>query len=175
MATKRGLMIGLIVLVVAMLAYMMTLTPPNATSAKNIPDIQLPLMPPAQPTHIAQLRGKVVILDFWATWCEPCRMSMPRLEAIYQKYKSKGLVVIGISEDDASIKDQVVKTAKEIGVTYPLALAGGIEQVGKIFPHDGIPALYLIDKQGILADTEEGFSPDMMDTLDHSIADLLAR
>jgi thiol-disulfide isomerase/thioredoxin len=174
MATKRGLMIGLVLFVVVMMVYLMRQTPDSA-SLKEVPDFALPLAAPAQPTRLSALRGKVVILDFWATWCGPCKLSMPHLEKMYKKYKDRGLVVIGISEDDATERAAVEAARKDLGVTYPTAMAVDMADIAGKFPHEGIPALYLIDKEGKLADSVEGFSEEYMDKLDRNIDEMLAK
>src|SRR5262249_58494104 len=69
----------------------------------------------------ADLRGKVVLLNFWATWCVPCRKEMPSIEALYQRYKDRGLEVVAISLDKGSTT-VVEAFVKEVGVTYRVAL-----------------------------------------------------
>jgi thiol-disulfide isomerase/thioredoxin len=70
---------------------------------------------------LADYKGKPVFLNFWATWCEPCKLEMPWLEEFHKKYEAQGLVILGISTDDVG-KDVVAKTAKKLGVTYPILL-----------------------------------------------------
>jgi cytochrome c biogenesis protein CcmG/thiol:disulfide interchange protein DsbE len=173
MATQRGMIICLVGFVAVLLVYLMTQTP-GAPKGKEVPDFALPLAAPAKPTRMSELRGKVVILDFWATWCEPCQVSMPRLEQIYQKYKAKGLVVIGVAEDAPETKAQIPATVKRLKVTYPIAAALDMDpKIANVFGHDGIPALFLIDQQGALIDKEEGFAPELMDKLDSQIGQML--
>ena len=71
-------------------------------------------------TTLSKLRGKVVLLDFWATWCGPCRIEMPRLETLHREFKSKGLVVLGINQREAPRKAQ--DFMKKYGYTFPTLL-----------------------------------------------------
>jgi len=175
MATKRGLVILLVVFVLGMGGYMMTQPSPGSLSAKAAPDMDLPLSSPAKHTTLAALKGKVVLLDFWATWCGPCKMSMPDIQTLYTKFKDRGLVVIGISEDNAQDRATVETVKKGLGITYPTALAIDIPDIGGKFGHNSIPELYVIDKQGMIRDTEEGWSPDISPPkLDDLISKLLA-
>jgi thiol-disulfide isomerase/thioredoxin len=141
-------------------------------------DIDLPLQPSGPPTQLSSLKGKVVVLDFWATWCGPCKLSMPALEKIYRKYKDQGLVVIGISEDEQSTQSQIPDVKKSLGVTYPTVVATAIAGVGDKYPHTGIPAYYVIDKKGIMVKSQEGVRQDEatsgeMPDLDAEVATLL--
>ncbi len=176
MATKRGFMILLVVFVVGMAGYMISQPSPGSISAAMAPEMDLPLSPPAKPTKLSALKGKVVLLDFWATWCGPCKMSMPSIQGLYTKFKDRGLEVIGISEDEPGpqVHAAIEATRKDLGVTYPTALAADISGIGDKFGHNGIPALYVIDKQGKIRDVESGWDPDNSEAkLDKLIAQLL--
>ena len=92
---------------------------------------------------LADYKGKPVFVNFWATWCEPCKLEMPWLEEFHQKYP--GLVMLGISTDDGG-KDLVAKTAKKLGVTYPILLKNETieEEWGLAF----MPQSFYVDKTG---------------------------
>jgi len=104
----------------------------------------------------ADLRGKVVLLDFWATWCQPCKKEMPGYQKLVDRYGSSGFAVIGFKFDTMMDMEDPVRFAKKIGVRYPLAVAsddlkqrfGGIE---------GLPTTMLYDRQGILRKKIIGF------------------
>ncbi|SPF42487.1 Alkyl hydroperoxide reductase/ Thiol specific antioxidant/ Mal allergen [Candidatus Sulfotelmatobacter kueseliae] len=96
--------------------------------------------------HFADLRGKVVLVNFWATWCPPCRKEMPDLEALYEKYKDQGLVVLAISDEEAA-KVAPFITERKIG--YPVLLDPG-RKVTELFRVDGIPKSFVYDRDGKL-------------------------
>ncbi len=104
----------------------------------------------------ADLRGKVVLIDFWATWCQPCKQEMPGYQKLLDRYGSRGFVVIGFKFDTMMDMEDALLFAKKIGVRYPLAVAaddlkqkfGGIE---------GLPTTMLYDRQGILRKKVIGF------------------
>ncbi len=99
---------------------------------------------------LAKLRGKVVLVDFWAPWCPPCVAEAPRVVAAYQKYHEKGFEILGISGDKDPAAAQ--KFMKEHGMTWPQYFKdpGDNNRFGRKFQVHGIPAMFLIDKNGIL-------------------------
>jgi len=100
-------------------------------------------------TDISSLRGKVVLVDFWATWCGGCVNEMPQVLALYQKYHGEGLEVIGVSLDED--RSALVKFTTDHGIPWPQYLAG--TEVWKRFGIQSIPTVWLIDKKGMLATT----------------------
>jgi peroxiredoxin len=96
---------------------------------------------------LRDLRGKVVLVNFWATWCPPCRKEMPDLDALYQKFKDQGLVILAISDEDAT---KVKPFLAERPVTYPILLDPG-RKVNDVFHIDGIPKSFVYDREGKLA------------------------
>jgi len=104
----------------------------------------------------ADLHGTVVLIDFWATWCQPCKKEMPGYQKLLDGYGSQGFVVIGFKFDTMMDTEEPIKFAKTIGVRYPLAVAtddlkqrfGGVE---------GLPTTLLYDRQGVLRQKVVGF------------------
>src|SRR5437660_470133 len=92
------------------------------------------------------LRGKVVLVNFWATWCDPCRREMPDLEALYRRFKNQGLVVLAISDDDAGKVKQLIVEKR---FTYPVLLDPG-RKVTDLFRIEGIPKSFVYDRDGKL-------------------------
>ncbi|MEJ2010448.1 MAG: TlpA disulfide reductase family protein [Acidobacteriota bacterium] len=95
---------------------------------------------------LKDLRGKVVLVNFWATWCPPCRKETPDLESLYKRFKGQGFVVLGISDQ---AKSKVQPFARKFGVTYPLLLDPG-RKVNKLFSVEGIPVSFVYNRQGKL-------------------------
>jgi thiol-disulfide isomerase/thioredoxin len=116
------------------------------------------------------LRGKVVLIDFWATWCQPCKKEMPGYQKLLDRYGSRGFAVAGFKLDTMRDMEDPVLFAKRIGVHYQLAVAtddlkqkfGGIE---------GIPTTMLYDRQGILRNKVIGF--EYTDTFESKLRPLL--
>lgn len=98
--------------------------------------------------HLKDLRGHPLIIDFWATWCPPCRKQLPELKKIYQRYRSRGLRVVGVACD--SIKgdgpEAVTDFVKEYKLDYPILI--GTDEVVDGFDVQGIPATFFVTRQG---------------------------
>ena len=121
--------------------------------------------------ELQDLRGRVVLLDFWATWCPPCRNEAPQLQKLWEKYKDKGLVVIGIaldSGDDAALR----KFAADNELTYWLVndRSGAIAAKYRIGP---IPTTYIVSPSGAISRVHIGFAPGMEKDFDREIKALL--
>jgi peroxiredoxin len=95
---------------------------------------------------LQELHGKVVLVNFWATWCQPCRREMPDLDALYQRFKDPGLVVLAISDEEAGTLNELLAEKK---VSYPILLDPG-GKVYKSFQLDGIPKSFIYDRDGRL-------------------------
>jgi thiol-disulfide isomerase/thioredoxin len=109
-----------------------------------------PLVLPQLDGHefdLAKLRGKVVVVNVWATWCSPCRVEMPTLNAFYRRYHSRGLVLLGLSIDEAPDAAQVRQVMRQF--SYPGALASAARVNGFGEPI-AVPVTYVIDAQGII-------------------------
>jgi peroxiredoxin len=96
--------------------------------------------------HLKDLRGKVVLLNFWATWCPPCRKEMPDLEALYHRFESRGFVVLAVSDEDAA---KVSPFVAERNITYPVLLDPG-RKVNEQLQIEGIPKSFVYDRNGKL-------------------------
>ena len=98
---------------------------------------------------LAKLRGKVVLVNYWATWCGPCRKEMPKLDAFYKRYHDRGLEIISISIDFDRDLDKARRMAQ--GVSYPTALAKSISDDGFGIPK-GVPITWIVDRDGKVRD-----------------------
>ena len=108
-----------------------------------------------------QLRGKVVVIDFWATWCAPCIVEMPHLKALYAKYKGVGVEFIGVSVDNGDGHEAFIKFCKDKGIIWPqyyqredqdseFSRSWGISAIPAMFVVDGKGNLYSVDARGKL-------------------------
>ena len=122
------------------------------------PAIDLPLIAtqeePAASMSLAKLRGKVVYLDFWASWCSPCRMSFPQLEQLRVELAPQGFEVLAVNVDE--FETNAIKFLEEIPVSYPVVYdaAGLSPQAYGIL---GMPTGYLIDREGVIRLVHHGF------------------
>lgn len=98
---------------------------------------------------LLQARGRVVLLNVWATWCHPCRQEIPILQALHERYASRGLALVGVSVDARGEEDTIQEFANDFGMTYPLWLDPD-ERVQSTFLAIGVPATFLIDRAGVL-------------------------
>jgi cytochrome c biogenesis protein CcmG, thiol:disulfide interchange protein DsbE len=98
---------------------------------------------------LAKLRGKVVMVNYWATWCAPCRKEMPKLDAFYKRRRAQGLEIIGISIDFERDVEKARRAAR--AVSYPVALAKAITDDGFGIPK-GVPVTWVIDVDGTVRD-----------------------
>jgi len=112
---------------------------------RNLADFKLADLD-GKPWTLKEQHGKVVLLNFWATWCPPCRKEMPDLEKLYQQFKDQGLVVLAISDEDAS---KVLPFIAQQKVTYPILLDPG-RKVNELFQIQGIPKTFVYDRNGKL-------------------------
>jgi peroxiredoxin len=95
---------------------------------------------------LRQLRGKVVLVNFWATWCPPCRKEMPDLQALYERFRDQGFVILAISDEDIA---KVKLFITERNITYPVLLDPG-RKVNQLFEVQGIPKSFVYDREGKL-------------------------
>jgi cytochrome c biogenesis protein CcmG, thiol:disulfide interchange protein DsbE len=102
-----------------------------------------------QTFDLSAQHGKVILVNFWATWCVPCRKDMPVLDAFYRRHRDAGLALIGISVDRPAYRERVRKTMNAF--TYPAAML--IDMQTKEFdPPDGVPSTFVVDRNGVVRD-----------------------
>ncbi len=115
---------------------------------KVAPDFELPDLT-EQDVRLSDYRGKVVFLNFWATWCKPCKEEMPSMEVLYRQFKDDGLVVLAVSIDRVTTKDDIPPFVKSMDLSFPV-LIDSWGQTDKRYKLMGVPETYIIDQQGVL-------------------------
>ena len=104
---------------------------------------------------LADYKGHPVVLNFWATYCGPCKLEMPWFQDLQNKYKDKGLVVLGLDQDDGMAVKEVAEASKRVGVTYPILMPD--DAVSKSYQlSDYIPETFYVDKSGKVVDQTIG-------------------
>jgi peroxiredoxin len=147
--------------VIALAASWLTLDAPPSWSQSKVDYKTIPILQPMKdraPTpefslitpegkkiSLKDFRGKVILLNFWASWCVPCREEMPAMEKLYQEYKRNNFVVLAVAVKDR--KQDAVDFVKELKLTYPIALDPDAE-VGSLYGAWALPATYLIGPKG---------------------------
>jgi cytochrome c biogenesis protein CcmG, thiol:disulfide interchange protein DsbE len=118
------------------------------------PGVTLPVLIPGSGLpaggqgSLAQLRGRPVVLNFWASWCDPCRDEAPVLERLWQRYRDRGVVVLGVDARD--LREKALAFSREYGLTYP-SLRDGTDRTERAFETTGVPETFLIDRTGRVA------------------------
>jgi thiol-disulfide isomerase/thioredoxin len=122
------------------------------------------------PASVSALRGKVVLVDFWASWCGPCRMIAPRLSQLQSAYGAQGLEVIGFTTDPIPVAAQ---SSQAMGMTYTVA-SDAAEGVNLAYGVSALPTMFLVDKKGVIREAFVGFDPARHKDIERSVQALLA-
>lgn len=128
-----------------------------------------------QSVSLSALRGKVVLISFWATWCGPCKEEMPHLQRMYEQHKEEGLVVLSISIDDARSASQVKPFIKRSGYTFPVLLDRESTVIGTYNPAKTVPFTMIIGRDFEVAEVHQGYAPGDEDGLARIVEQLLAQ
>ena len=165
--SSTSIVIGILV-VVAVIAYLGYYANSHERELKNItptaqfskykkaPDFELKDAN-GKTVRLSDFKNKIIILDFWATWCPPCRAEIPGFVELYNKYKDKGVEIIGVSLDQGGW-DDVIPFMKEFGVNYTIVL-GNMDVAQKYGGIRGIPTTFVIDRQGRIRAKYVGYRP----------------
>ena len=120
---------------------------------------------------LSQFRGKIVFLNIWATWCGPCRVEMPAMEKLYQKFKNESFVILAVSIDSQG-ESVVIPFLKEYGITFPILFSPD-SGIMDIYMVNALPASYIIDKKGNIVTQVLGgrnwFGPKTIETFEYLI------
>jgi peroxiredoxin len=124
--------------------------------------------------HLSDLKGKVVLIDFWASWCVPCKKSMPHLIELYNAYKDTSFTAIGVNVDTE--KDKVKQFEEEINDNIPFPVIFDKDsEIPPLYEVEGMPTTVVVNKQGIIKYKEVGYTNELKEKLDKIIKDLTSQ
>ncbi len=136
---------------------------PLAEVGRAAPDFLLE-RPEGGSLRLSSLQGQPVLINFWATWCPPCRDEIPELIEAFEQHADEGLVVIGIDLQEPD--KTVLQFAEEFGITYPLVIdqSGGVQDIYRLGGIDGLPSSFFIDESGVIRSRISGpMTKEMLD------------
>jgi thiol-disulfide isomerase/thioredoxin len=122
------------------------------------------------PVSLEQYRGKVVVMNLWASWCPPCRAEMPDLQRLSQTYASRGVAVVGVNEGESPARAGAF--AGSLGIRFPIWIDGQ-QQYGRVFSALGMPTTAIVDRNGVIAQAFDGQLT--YDEMQKAVAGLLNR
>lgn len=143
---KRAFIAGLTLLALASVARAQQ----QAAAPAAAPDLALRTLD-GREDSLAAHRGKIVILNFWATWCVPCRAEMPMLEKLRREYGARGIEVIGASTDLPETQEQIAPFVRKLKLTFPIWLGGTLQDMVRFGLGTALPATAVIDREGRIA------------------------
>jgi len=144
-------------------------TEASPASGNRPPDFELAALNGGRVRLSDHLGKEVVLLDFWATYCEPCLLSMPSLDELYRKERARGFLVLGISLDEASSAARVRSEVQKLGVTFPILLDQETRVVALYNPRATAPYSVLIGRDGSVIRRQEGYTPADHDELERAV------
>jgi peroxiredoxin len=164
-AFKRGLLIGLAGLAGLAASVTMAAVTPSAPA----PDFTLHALGGSN-MRLQEQRGRVVMLNFWATWCAPCRQEMPQLSRLYDRYRASGFVLLGVNIDDDVGRASDVAT--KLGLKFPVLLDTD-KAVSRLYDLSSMPTTVLIDRDGRVRYLHRGYVQGYENLYDQQIRELL--
>ncbi|MBT8103649.1 MAG: TlpA family protein disulfide reductase [Gammaproteobacteria bacterium] len=120
--------------------------------------------------RLSEFRGDVVMINFWATWCGPCRQEMPLLDELFTRYQRVGFNLLGVNIDDDSRR--AMKMIDELGVTFPV-LFDADKDVSKLYAVEAMPVTVLVDREGRIRHVHHGYKPGYEEKYLNQIRSLL--
>jgi peroxiredoxin len=142
---------------------------PAVAPASPAPDFTLRTMEGPN-LRLQEQRGQVVMINFWATWCGPCRQEMPQLNRLFEKYRASGFVLLGVNVDDDA--RNAVDVAAKLGVKFPMLLDTD-KKVSRLYDLSSMPSTLLIDRDGKVRYLHRGYQTGFEDTYEKQIRELL--
>ena len=149
---------------------------PNGSPRAQVapPDFELTTVDGRSERLSEHLGKEVVLLDFWATFCEPCLAGMPHLDALYRKHRAEGFVVLGIAIDGPDSVAQVKIAVTKLGISFPILLDQETRVVALYNPKTSAPYSVLIGRDGHILKKQEGYTTGNADAVERDIAAALA-
>ena len=120
--------------------------------------------------RLSEFRGDVVMINFWATWCGPCRQEMPLLDELYNRYQRVGFNLLGVNIDDDSRR--AMQMAEELGIDFPV-LFDATKEVSRLYEVEAMPVTVLVDREGTVRYVHHGYKPGYEDKYLDQIRSLL--
>lgn len=133
--------------------------PPAPIVGRLAPDFTLKTLD-GQTVTLSELRGRPVLINFWASWCGPCRLEMPHLVATYEKHKDQGFVILGIDMTFSDSVSDVEAFVKKFGVAFPILLDETGEVTNELYKVQGTPTSYFINREGVITYRHVGAMTD---------------
>ena len=141
----------------------------RAAGPASAPEVGYTLLD-GKPAHLSDLRGRVVLVNFWATWCGPCKVEMPHLNRLYEKYRAAGFELLGVNIDDDP--KAAVALATRMGLKFPVLLDTD-KSVTRRYALDSMPGTVLIDRDGKVRHVHKGYREGVEATYDAQIRALV--
>jgi thiol-disulfide isomerase/thioredoxin len=139
------------------------------TPSAGAPDFTLPSLDGPN-LRLQEQRGRVVMINFWATWCGPCRVEMPHLSKLYEKYRGSGFTVLAVNIDEDP--HRAASLAKQLGMRFPVLLDTE-KKVSRLYDLSTMPSTVLADRDGRVRSVHRGYREGYEDTYDKQIRELL--
>ncbi len=146
----------------------------QAKAPKIVPNFTLTALDGTQITRDS-LKGKVVLLDFWATWCPPCRAAIPHLVSTYETYKDKGFEVVGVCLDQGGDVAKISDFIKRNQVSYPIAIGADNPITRDLGNITSLPTMILLDRNSSIEFKVVGFNSEIGKKLESKIKEILAK
>jgi peroxiredoxin len=147
----------------------------SASGAALAPDFELATLSGGH-ERLSDHRGKdVVLIDFWATFCEPCLLALPELDALYRRERSRGFVVFAVSIDEAASTGRVRNEVSKLGLSFPVLLDPDTRVVSLYNPRATAPYSVLVGRDGRVSRRQEGYTTGERENIERAVADALGK
>lgn len=170
---SKGALIPLIVTMTLAVLGFSEVAAAKIKEGSPFPSMALPKLGAKGTIDLAKLKGKVVVVDFWASWCEPCKLELPALDALYKKHRAKGLVIIGVNMDETPAEARTF--LKERPVQFPHVYDGEKKALADKLELDKMPTSFILDRSGKIVVRHEAFRPGDEKKIETTILKLLKK